>query len=475
MNLIASKYENKRQWILVIPIVLLIPVLLMQDYLIFMIIALLYLFVAITLGRKFVLFMVIVSYLTLVGDVIADYRLYVHLVNISLLIYFFLQEYGLKFSDYPSVPTPIIIFVVLLLCVMSISSIFSDYLITGLTRIIRSSYFLLIVYLFFSLIKSEEEIWFYIKTILFTGVVMAFSTFYELSKIQFDFLTFQVDKQFRSSGFISNVNAMAGFFAVSIPLAISLLFIERFSAYKKLILGLIVIYFLGLTITVSRSGFLSVFISLAIILYILKRGYFKNMLVSVLGLVIILFTLPGFTETFFELTRIKAGLSMRDHYWNMSLDMISNNFLIGVGPGSWGNFMFDYLPVSLESVEGQLILYGYTITQGANAAHNMYLVFFSEMGIFGLIIFFIFIYTIYYMTVKIVKEKKSIVQSKFVLIVGISAVATGMFVRGFFDSVNLFTFGWISIDLPFWFLIIILSYYYKNEVKGVKEKNKQVI
>lgn len=461
--------------IVFISILFLLPVIILLDKALFLLPVLAIIFGAILWGRKFLLFFVIISYLTLVGDVIADYRVFVHAINIILLLCFFFQEYGLRVSDYPSIPAPIMIFVASLLFVMAISSIFSDYLTTGLFQILKSSYFLLIVYILFSIIKSEADIWFYIKAILISSFLMALSTFYELSKIQFDFLAFNVDKQFRSGGLISNVNAVAGFFAVSIPLVISLLFIERFSSYKKLILGLIVIYFLGLTITVSRSGFLSVLISLAIIFYILKRSYFKNMLAYILGLVIILFTIPGFSKTFLELTRIEAGLSMRDHYWNMTLDMISNNFLLGVGPGSWGNFMFDYLPVSLESFEGQLILYGYTITQGVNAAHNIYLVFFSEMGIFGLIIFFIFITTIYYMTFKIVKGKKSIVQSKFVLIVGISAVATGMFVRGFFDSISLFTFGWISIDLPFWFLIIILSYYYKNEVTGVKEKNKQVI
>lgn len=187
------------------------------------------------------------------------------------------------------------------------------------------------------------------------------------------------------------------------------------------------------------------------------------------------FAIPNFREIFFELTRIEAGLSMRDHYWNMTLEMISNNFLIGIGPGSWGNFMFSYLPVMLESFEGQLLLYGYTITQGVNAAHNIYLVFFSEMGIFGLIVLFIFISSIYYMTVKIIKGKKNIIHSKNILTVGISAVATGMFIRGFFDSISLFTFGWISIDLPFWFLIIILSYTYKNEATHLKGKNQKVI
>jgi hypothetical protein len=52
--------------------------------------------------------------------------------------------------------------------------------------------------------------------------------------------------------------------------------------------------------------------------------------------------------------------------------------------------------------------------------------------------------------------------NSYYLVVGIVASATGLFVRALFDGINILTYGWISVDLPFWLMFSILIYFYNN-------------
>lgn len=446
-----------------ISIFLILPVIILLDKLLFLIPAISLGFGAILWGRKFLLFFVIISYLTLVGDVIADYRLIVHAINIFILLYFFFSDYGFNFNKYPVVPKQLMIFNILLFAVMFTSTVLSDHIFLGVSQIFKTAYFLAVVYLLYSMINKEDDIWFYINTVLLASLIMAFSTFYELSKLNFDFLSFSVDTQFRSGGLILNVNAVAGFFSVAIPLTASLFFIDGYKKYKGLLWGMILIFFLGLTITVSRSGFLSVFISLSLILFVFKRRVLFRSLAILLVIITILFLIDEFRDVFFSLTRISQGLSQRDHLWLLTLAMIRDNFIFGVGPGAWSANMFSYFPVMIDSFEGQLFLEMFYMTEGANASHNLYLVFFSEMGILGIFVILLLIHSFYSITKNLLDKIDKHNRTIYPLVIGIGAIISGMLVRAFFDSINIFTFGWISVDLPFWFTIIIISYLYKNE------------
>jgi hypothetical protein len=44
----------------------------------------------------------------------------------------------------------------------------------------------------------------------------------------------------------------------------------------------------------------------------------------------------------------------------------------------------------------------------------------------------------------------------------LSAIGAGLFIRGFFEGINLITFGWITMDLPFWLVFASLIYYFEQ-------------
>lgn len=117
---------------------------------------------------------------------------------------------------------PLNLFIIMLLLVMLLSTLLSDYFFLAYYILLSQSIFLYL-FTFFSLIKKEDDIWLIIKSLLISSLILSFGAIYDLSKINFDLLTFSVDAQFRSGGLFGNVNAVAGF-AVSIPLGISLFF-----------------------------------------------------------------------------------------------------------------------------------------------------------------------------------------------------------------------------------------------------------
>lgn len=405
---------------------------------------------------------VIVTYLTLVGDFVADLRILVHIFNLLILIYLFVDEYEFNFSRYPRFPFQINLFIGTLILSMLISSLFSTYLIDGVIQITKSLFFLFIVYLLFALIKDEKDIHTYILALIISNVFMAASTLFELSQIQFNLITFNIDTQFRSGGLIANVNALAGYFAVTFPIVIALLLAEKNRTKKILYSIVLIVIILGLTITVSRSGFLALIISSLIILFYYRRSMFKRILTSFILITIAIFLIDDVRETIFSLTRIDQGLSQRDHLWSLSHDMIKAHPIFGVGPGAWGKEVFNYFPVLFESFEGQLFLDMLYMTDGANASHNFYLILLTEMGILGLLSIFVFLFSFFYLGSYLIKNKKFFSEKSNYIILSLTAVGVGMFIRGFFDGINLFTFGWISIDLPFWIVICILSFYYNR-------------
>lgn len=160
--------------------------------------------------------------------------------------------------------------------------------------------------------------------------------------------------------------------------------------------------------------------------------------------------------------RLERGLTHRDELWNLSMDMISHNFWFGVGPGSWGKEMFNYIPVMLDSYPGQMFIDLYYLTEGFNNSHNFYLVFFSDMGIIGLFTAILFPIVYFVISSRAIKKtnKKRV---EYYIVIGSIAVGVGMFIRGFIEGINLITMGRISVDIPLWLVIAIIAFISKTE------------
>src|ERR1035437_7921406 len=134
-RVLFSDYKNII--FIVIPVVLLITCL-NSDYLIYLSFILLIIPV-LFYNREVFLFFIMVSLLTLVGDVSEGLRVYVLIFSYTSLGYLFLNKYGFEFIKYPRVPKSVLLFLFFLFFSMFISSIFSKYTLTGFLQIFYMS------------------------------------------------------------------------------------------------------------------------------------------------------------------------------------------------------------------------------------------------------------------------------------------------------------------------------------------------
>ena len=160
--------------------------------------------------------------------------------------------------------------------------------------------------------------------------------------------------------------------------------------------------------------------------------------------------------------RLSEGVSQRDYLWQLAFNIISANPLIGIGPGAYSFEMFNYFPILLNSYEGQLFIELQKNSLGFNGSHNFYLALFSDLGVLGLLVSFLLPYVFLKIAKKTLKLSKMLKCKEYKIILGLTAIGIGMFVRGLFEGISLITYGWITVDMPFWIIFLLLIHYYEK-------------
>ena len=158
--------------------------------------------------------------------------------------------------------------------------------------------------------------------------------------------------------------------------------------------------------------------------------------------------------------RLNEGLAGRDYFWDLSINIIKENPWFGMGPGAYKYEMYNYFPVLLDSWKGAVLTEVHAVTGGSNASHNFFLLFFSDMGILGLfssILLFVLIYSIGIPLLKVFKNKNEL---NYIITLSVLAIGSGLFIRAFFENIGLITYGYITVDLPFWICFAIIIHFY---------------
>lgn len=179
----------------------------------------LFILLAIKFGKSFLIGSVIVSFIVLTGDLSEGFREIINISGTLILIYSFVEEYGIFTSKLPHPPLLIIYFIILTLASMILSSLFSDNLFVSLSQTIRQFFFFFLCYLIYAWAKDEKRIliitFAIIFAILFLGVTI-FSNYLSLGLGAIDPGTYIR----RFGGVISNLNASGGLFIIGFPLLI---------------------------------------------------------------------------------------------------------------------------------------------------------------------------------------------------------------------------------------------------------------
>jgi O-antigen ligase len=430
---------------------------LVNTFLIYLIIGLLVLLITIYASRNTLVAISIVALLTLVSDIGVSARTIVQLYSIGILFILFFKEFGFDWRSYKSVPSLIRNYMLLLFASLILSSLNSHHMFAGFELTLRTLVFFIIVYILFSFTKTSDDIKNLLTALIITCFLISISVIYEFVSSGFWFLDFAKNTYMRISGIISNVNATGGYFSVTIPLTAAVLFhSELRKSEKGLVIFIYIFLFVGLLLTTSRSAFISVTVSLITLFLILKRKMLKWFL-GILGLIVISFIfIQPINNLITLLLRLEEGVASRDVFWKLSWNIISDNTIFGLGPGSFKYEVINYIPVLLGSWHGSMITRINEITGGSNSSHNFFLVFFSDMGILGLLSAVLLPVIFYSVGIPLLKKFKEVNQSYYVISSGIIAVGTGLFVRAFFEGLGLINYGYITTDLPFWICFIIL-------------------
>lgn len=226
----------------------------------------------------------------------------------------------------------------------------------------------------------------------------------------------------RLHAFYLSPNHLAMFLAIGIILG------AYFIASKKqpwLHMVAMIILLIPLYFTYSYGAWMTVFVSMLFIIFLLinsRKRKFLGSFLLICFFIIIFFTQLN-TEKLSSITNFssRSSLASRQTIWKVSEVLIKKQPIVGIGPG---NFQSSYLamqPVFEPFLE-------WAVPQ----PHNIFLAFWLQTGVVGLIGFIVLLFSVFHMLWKVFRNKKN------------TALAASVF--AFF----LYTILHGIIDTPYW-------------------------
>ena len=187
----------------------------------------------------------------------------------------------------------------------------------------------------------------------------------------------------RVSGLATNANQAARYFVIALVFFYYLRTKTKSSLQRFLYLLGILITFLGVFFTVSRSGMLLLFGALGLILIFQPRV--KNKVRLIVLVILALLGLSLFSDSILQIIRdifpaIQEGsdtVGLRYNLWRAGWKMWLDHPIIGVGIGQYGSMLWRYM-IGLEGP-----------TVHSAPPHNTYIQALSETGLIGFLLFMV--------------------------------------------------------------------------------------
>ena len=425
-------------------------------------------------GKDYLVPIIIFLFLTLSGDINESLRNIINALNVFLLFYLFLKEYGFNFPKYPKIPNTILLLISFVVFSLLMSTLLSTKLYISLNEIGRQIIFFIIVFFLYSFIKDKKEIHLYLSAMLLSSFIIVASILIEFFKTNTMLYALETTGYVTLGGFFNNNASVAGLFVATIPITLMFYFYPELNKrkFKFWILTFLIFQIVGLLLTNSRAAIAGTFIAVLFCLFYLKRSTFNKILLTILIIIPFLFLLPGFElalEHYFRVNRIFENT--RYILWDMSFKMFKDNPIWGVGPGMFKYYMYPYLNVPLGSWSEGQIYYLYTHAP-LGTVHSFLLMKLSELGIIGFTsgIFLIFLYL--RIGFRNIKNAKLYDKEFYIFSIAAVGIGLGLFYRSLFESTGILTNGWITRDLPFWLIFSIMIFIYLKTPDGVKKLNE---
>ncbi len=438
--------------------------LILPAYNLFLTLGLLIIFTYLISGKKILIFLIVVSFLTIPRELGGNFRTALQYLNILFLFYLFIKEYGIDFNSFPKLPRLVVDLLLLFFTSLIIATVFSDYKALGIHEIIRTVVFFIIIFFIYSLLKDNNDIRILLLALFISGLYFSFALLYAFYKNDFFLLQERIKNDFTSH------NGWTAYIMIIFSIAFSFYLGLRRKKYNIIFPILFIIFLFSIFVTDSRGAMLAFVISTFFLLYNINKKIFKYSLFLILFIIPILFVNPisQFIDLYFRLDKVSTG---RDVIWSIIYKIISANPLFGVGPAATKYYLFPNLTCMLGSPAANLITFHYNEIEYGHA-HNFYLFFWSDLGFLGLITSVFLPFSFFKLGFKNLNRLKRHNKEYYYLTLGILAGGLGMFVRGIYEWSGLISYGTISTDMPFWIIFIILWYI---NFKKIKKEDKILI
>lgn len=180
-------------------------------------------------------------------------------------------------------------------------------------------------------------------------------------------------------GLAGNRNQLATFVVIAIVCAYLLFQTARGALTRGFLVGVLPLLFLGLALTLSRSGLICLIIALAFVWYRIARE--RGVVILTASAVVVLLVAASLPDMFWERTstiipaieKQEGTFGIRVRLWKIGLRMIQDHPVVGVGPGNW-------LVAFPRYARGRIL------ERNLNS-HNQYISVASEMGLIGVALF----------------------------------------------------------------------------------------
>jgi O-antigen ligase len=208
------------------------------------------------------------------------------------------------------------------------------------------------------------------------------------------FDSFFIDGRFRS--IFNSPNYLALYILPGFTL--SLFYLSLDIKNYRVSLPIVLVLFLSLILTLSRSALAGAFMAIIISMLILYKEHKK--LRSIILVSLLLFTSTSFGLLYYITSqRTDSSNNIRIEIWKKSIEIIKNNPIIGTGIGDFQK--------EFEDSTKEITNFPEFIIPQAQHPHNTFLAIYIEYSIFGLLGFLVFLLGILLVSIKFLKGIRS--------------------------------------------------------------------
>ncbi|MBZ0184055.1 MAG: O-antigen ligase family protein [Melioribacteraceae bacterium] len=415
-----------------------------------------------TLSDEVLIPFTLFAFLIFTSDVSETIRPILTLVILTWLTFKYVNKLGLTI-DFNLFPKSLYFLFGYLITVLLISGFINSAYINGITFAVKSLVFLSMIFIYTALsqeLKNSERN--FLLVLIIAALVLSISVLIEFYKSGIGFIISNV--VIRYGGIYSNINAAGVLLSTAVPVIVFFLSKEKHQASRIFYFVLLAIISVSLIITNSRASILAAAIGTLIYLFLINRKLLKRLLLFSSLFVVILILFTPIYDLISTVLRFERIVNTRSYIWDIAYDIISNNIIFGVGPGMFPNFIYKYLPVMLGTWDEQSINFVYS-EAGLGHAHNFFLFYFSELGLLGLLFTVAFAVLFYNLAFRYFNKFKGSNYTDFRITALAISLFTGALARGIFESIGIFSYGWIERDLPLWIVLaVFFSTINKNRV-----------